>query len=108
MVAGPQSQARASDNRPTDDTIAFDSKSVGEGVDLSGKFTEADRRSKGPAVRVFRLPSQIDAKAVGGQLTQVESGFAHQWLAVDAEPSSLASRDIARVEVSVEDDQVRL
>src|SRR5262249_51343059 len=96
------------DNRPTNDTMPFDSKSVGEVVDLSGESTEGDRRSKRPAVRIFRFPSQIDAKAVGEQLTQVEGRFAHQGLAVDAEPSSPAFQDIPRVEVSMEDDRIGL
>ena len=78
----------------------FDSKGVGEVVDLSGEFTEGDGRGKGPAVRVFRFPSQIDTKSVDEQLTQLKGGFAHQGLAVDAEPSSLAFQDVAGVEVS--------
>jgi hypothetical protein len=90
------------------DTIAFDSKGVGEVVDLSGEFTEGNGRGKGPAVRVFRFPSQIDTKSVDEQLTQLKGRFAHQGLAVDAEPSSLAFQDIAGVEISVEDYQVRL
>ena len=45
---------------------------------MSGEFTEGDGRGKGPAVRVFWFPSQIDTKSVDDQLTQLKGGFAHQ------------------------------